>query len=136
MKTPFTPCVFLSLLLFCALPTNAEEPEKEWQLFLRDTPYSIRYYNVETLVYDPSDLVRVWTKTIPTESGNRQIEEISTLWEIDCPKKVFRNLHTKVKYRNGHTEEVRAAYEWTSIQPEIWIGTLHGIVCTRRPQNP
>lgn len=125
------PILFFALMFSCT-SAQAEESGERWHLFLKDTAYSIRYYDPEGVTRTSSEHVTVWTKTIPTAEGNPRIKEIDSLWEIDCPKKVFRNLETKVLYTSGETEEGRTPYDWSKVQPEIWIAPLFEIVCEKK----
>jgi len=131
MKTLVTLLALFYSIIFSVPSLKAEDPsQKTWQLLLKDT-YSTRYFNPEVIADGSSGKTTIWTKTIPSAQGNLQLNEVETLWEIDCQKKAFRNIRTIVFYRNGETQKQDAPDNWSDIKPGLWIEDLYKICCEK-----
>ncbi|MGE5238482.1 MAG: surface-adhesin E family protein [Chloroflexota bacterium] len=126
--------IFSSVVAIPALLT-AGASDGTWQLLHQDTPYAVRYYDMENAVRLSPEKMQVWTKTVPTEKGNPRIKEVDSLWEFDCPRRLFRNIQTKVVYTSGDTEESHEPREWSTVRQDLWVGALQEIACEKAAER-
>ncbi len=129
-------CAIFSCVATIPALLNAGASEGAWQLLHQDTPFAVRYYDMENAVRLSPEKMQVWTKTVPTEKGNPRIKEVDSLWEFDCPRRLFRNIRTRVVYISGNTEESHELHEWSSVRQDLWIGALQEIACEKAAGPP
>jgi len=109
-------------------PASKEVRQDAWVYYATDddgAEYAFNPTNVERL---QGNLVRVWVKALYTEK-NKKYSEGQFQWEIDCAKKTIRGLAATVKKRDGTSEAITQASDWSPIPAGSTAETLFEAMC-------
>jgi hypothetical protein len=115
----------------------------QWEVFTKDSAGCPNSYDTKN-VSRKGSIVRVWTKisakdqkacsealTVPGEVKAHKAQEMRSLLEINCAKKAFRMVATKVydSSRIVLVDEKNAKSRWEPIPPETVAEALSRKVC-------
>lgn len=130
--------VGMCLVVAC---TSAEAAQ--WEVFVKDSAGCPQIYDMKNISRKGS-IVKVWTRVsakgqkacrealaVPGEVEAHKAQEMRSLFEINCTKKVFRMTATKVYDASGMlmVDEKNPKSPWEPIPPETVAEALSRKVC-------
>jgi hypothetical protein len=130
-----------SLMILCCVsivlavhPSAASTPAAQdvqqdaWVYYATDedgTAYAFNPSKVERL---KGDLVKVRVKALYSEK-NQKYTEGQFQWEINCTKRTMRGVAATTKKKDGTSDSITQASDWSSIPAESTAETLFENVC-------
>jgi hypothetical protein len=109
-------------------PAAQEVKQDAWVHYATDedgTDYAFNPANVERL---KGNLVRVWVKALYSEK-NQKYTEGQFQWEINCTKRTMRGVAATTKKKDGTSDSITKASDWSAIPAESTAETLFENVC-------
>ncbi|HHT9139026.1 MAG TPA: surface-adhesin E family protein [Candidatus Wunengus sp. YC60] len=136
MKISIKYFTLLSLLFAIILfSSNIKAKEEKWKQYATGKDHTKHYYDLESVVYISSNIVRVWEKTTTSEASASLTRELNTFREMDCSKLKYRVLEMRVKYLDGSEKEQSFTNpKWVDITHDTWMHTLYEILYKQKQQ--
>jgi len=132
------------ILIGLAISGCAEVWGMDWKLLGANQRYSF-YYDAESIIRSPENLIGVWTKAVYTDKGIIEIikrmgkiyedtDQSKGLVEYNCSKKMGRDLSltffSKGSVLGSSTSGIfKLSDKWGFIEPETFNDALYNAVC-------
>ncbi len=128
--------LFLVHLILCMSfgYASAQEPERKWTNYRKDTMDVEYYYDQEAVLRPSKNVIQVWRKRVfPTREHQK---EIVTFDEINCRLQQYRTLELRVIRWDDTIQTSSKPTPWQ----KIWAGSseeyLLDEVCMEKPKPP
>ena len=135
MKIIFNIMMILFLLFVAVLSVNAKDLDKRWKYFATNVVGCNFYYDTESIIYLPNNVVKVWEKSLCPETTGYVVLEMKTLKEIDCNKRTYRQLRMEGTKKDGSGIFDFEPSGYDEISPESWMETLYHTVCKKQKRK-
>ncbi len=128
--------LFLGHLILCTSfgYASAQEPERKWTDYRKDTMDVEYYYDQEAILRPSKNVIQVWRKRVFPPSQHQK--EIVTLDEINCRSQQYRTLELRVIRWDGTIQTSSKPAGWQ----KIWAGSPEEYfldeVCKEKPKSP
>jgi hypothetical protein len=124
--------LFLSFL-FAISSAAAEELDKRWIYFATNRTGCNFYYDADSIVYLPDNIVKVWQKMVCPQTAQSAVSEMTTLKEIDCTRRTYRQLQMGGARKDGSfIFDFETSSQYDEIWPESWMENFYKTVCKRK----
>jgi hypothetical protein len=129
------------LVVGLAIFGYAEVWGADWK-YMGYTDFGVYYYDAENIIRPSENIVRVWTKIIYSEAGvnqwvkdsgkrYRNLDYSITLFEYNCPDKMFKGLSVTLYSKDGNiiTDFTADNPKRAFIRPETFEEVMFNAVC-------
>jgi len=127
--------IVIQLILFLPFvaeqAASAENLDNRWKYFASNVAGCKFYYDSESVICLPNNVVKVWEKSLCPETTGYVVLEMTTLKEIDCNKRTYRQLQMEGTKKDGSGVFDFQPSGYGEIRPESLTETLYHTICKK-----